>query len=117
MSTGPGNPYAGQGQAAAGGGSDKLSAAQRSKIRRLAAPKEAAEGDEAGELNIVPFLDIITNVMMFVLASITVSFTVTIDADAPKGGARGVKAQTQEESLNLTVLILEKGYFVKGRAA
>jgi len=96
---------------------NKLSAAQRSKIRRLAAPKEAAEGDEAGELNIVPFLDIITNVMMFVLASITVSFTVTIDADAPKGGARGVKAQTQEESLNLTVLILEKGYFVKGRAA
>ena len=116
MSTGPGNPYAGQGQAASGG-SDKLSAAQRSKIRRLAAPKEAEEGEEAGELNIVPFLDIITNVMMFVLASITVSFTVTIDADAPKGGARGVKAQTQEESLNLTVLILEKGYFVKGRAA
>ena len=95
----------------------KLSAAQRSKIRRLAAPKDAEEGEEAGELNIVPFLDIITNVMMFVLASITVSFTVTIDADAPKGGARGVKAQTQEESLNLTVLILTDGYYVKGRAA
>lgn len=119
MAMGPGNPYGTPPQPpqppAAGG--DKLTAAQRSKIRRLSAPKEAAEGDEAGELNIVPFLDIITNVMMFVLASISVSFTVTIDADAPKGGARGVKAATQEESLNLTVLILEKGYYVKGRAA
>jgi len=101
----------------AGNDPEKLTAAQRSKIRRLSTPKEAAEGEEAGELNIVPFLDIITNVMMFVLASITVSFTVTLDADAPKGGARGVKAATQEESLNLTVLILQDGYFVKGRAA
>ncbi|GAC1353378.1 MAG: hypothetical protein NVSMB47_05310 [Polyangiales bacterium] len=96
---------------------DKLTAAQRSKIRRLSAPREIPADEEAGELNIIPFLDIITNVLMFVLASVTVSFTVTLDADAPKGGARGVKAATQEESLNLTVLILEKGYFVKGRAA
>ncbi len=96
---------------------DKLSAAQRSRIRRLSAPKELAADEEAGELNIVPFLDIITNVLMFVLASITVSFTVTLDADAPRGPSGGVKAQTQEESLNLTVLILEKGYYLKGRAA
>jgi len=116
MSTGPRNPYDPP-RSKAQASPEKLTAAQRSKIRRLSAPKEAAEGEEAGELNIVPFLDIITNVMMFVLASITVSFTVTLDADAPKGGVRGVKAQTQEESLNLTVLILEKGYFVKGRAA
>jgi len=129
MAQGPGNPYgamppAGGYPAGPGGGGpggappnpDKLSAAQRSKIRRLATPKDAEEGEEAGELNIVPFLDIITNVMMFVLASISVSFTVTIDADAPKGG-RGVKSGPQEESLNLTVLILEKGYYVKGRAA
>ena len=95
----------------------KLTAAQRSRIRRLSAPRELAPDEEAGELNIVPFLDIITNVMMFVLASITVSFTVTLDADAPKGGAHGVRATTQDESLNLTVLVLEKGYFVKGRAA
>jgi biopolymer transport protein TolR len=96
---------------------DKLTAAQRSKIRRLSAPKELAADEEAGELNIIPFLDIITNVLMFVLASVTVSFTVTLDADAPKGGGKGVKAQQTEESLSLTVLILEGGYFVKGRSA
>ena len=49
---------------------EKLSAAQRSKIRRLSQPKELAPDEEGGELNIVPFLDIITNVMMFVLATV-----------------------------------------------
>jgi biopolymer transport protein TolR len=96
---------------------ERLTAAQRSRIRRLSAPRELAPDEEAGELNLIPFLDIITNVLMFVLASVTVSFTVTLDADAPKGGSKGVKANTQEESLSLTVLILEGGYFVKGRSA
>src|SRR5690349_1700817 len=96
---------------------NKLSAAQRSKIRRLSAPKHVDAADEAGELNIVPFLDIITNVLMFVLASITVTFTVTLDADAPKGGGKGVRAAVAEESLNLTVIIASDGYFIKGKAA
>jgi biopolymer transport protein TolR len=96
---------------------EKMSAAQRSKIRRLSAPKHVDAADEAGELNIVPFLDIITNVLMFVLASITVSFTVTLDADAPKGGGKGVRAAVAEESLNLTVIIASDGYFIKGKAA
>jgi len=55
-----------------------LSAAQRSRIRRLSQPHEPAPGDEAGELNIIPYLDIITNIMMFVLASISVSFVASI---------------------------------------
>ena len=56
---------------------EKLSAQQRSKIRRLSQPKELAPDEEGGELNIVPFLDIITNVLMFVLATVTVTFTAT----------------------------------------
>jgi len=116
------NPYApvGGGVATAGGVStpptEKLTAAQRSRIRRLSAPRELAPDEEAGELNIVPFLDIITNVLMFVLASITVSFTVSLMADAPKQGKGGV-AKIQEESLNLTVIIASDGYFIKGRSA
>ena len=51
-----------------------LSAAQRSRIRRLSQPKEPEPGDEAGELNVVPYLDIIMNILMFVLASVSVSF-------------------------------------------
>ena len=107
MANQPHNPAAGE----------KLSAAQRSKIRRLSAPKHIDPADEAGELNIIPFLDIITNVLMFVLASITVSFSVTLDADAPKGGGKGVRANVNEESLNLTVIIATDGYFMKGRSA
>jgi biopolymer transport protein TolR len=97
--------------------SDKLSAAQRSKVRRLSAPHEIDPADEAGELNIIPFLDIITNVLMFVLASITVTFTVTLDADAPKSGRGGGVRKMEEESLNLTVIVASDGYFIKGKAA
>jgi biopolymer transport protein ExbD len=118
------NPYvsAGGGGVATAGGvttpvTEKLTAAQRSKIRRLSAPRELAPDEEAGELNIVPFLDIITNVLMFVLASISVTFTVSLMADAPKQGRGGVKANVVEESLNLTVFITTDGYVIKGRAA
>jgi biopolymer transport protein ExbD len=116
------NPYVsvGGGVATAGGvttpPTNKLTAAQRSKIRRLSQPKEIAPDEEAGELNIVPFLDIITNVLMFVLASISVTFTVSLIADAPKQGRGGVAA-TPQESLNLTVLIVSGGYVIKGRGA
>jgi biopolymer transport protein TolR len=116
------NPYVsvGGGVATAGGvttpPTEKLTAAQRSKIRRLSAPKEIAPDEEAGELNIVPFLDIITNVLMFVLASISVTFTVSLIADAPKQGRGGVAA-TPTESLNLTILIVSGGYVIKGRGA
>jgi biopolymer transport protein TolR len=59
-----------------------LSAAQRSQIRRLSRPSEPEPGEEAGELNIVPYLDIITNIMMFVLASVAVAFASTIHVQA-----------------------------------
>lgn len=57
-----------------------LSACQRAKIRRLATPPEASPEDEGGELNVVPFLDIITNVLMFVLATVAITFTATIES-------------------------------------
>ena len=71
---------------------EKLSAAQRGKIRRLSQPKELAPDEEGGELNIVPFLDIITNVLMFVLATVTSTFTrddrhVPAEARWPRRGA------------------------------
>ena len=61
------------------------------------------------ELNVVPFLDILMNVMMFVLATITVTFTSTADvsppAAKPGGGATG-----------LTVLIVDDGFAIKNQA-
>jgi biopolymer transport protein TolR len=98
--------------------SSALSASQRAKIRRLSAPKELAPDEEGGELNVIPFLDIIMNVLMFVLATISVTFTATIQTSPPRaGGSRAAANQTP--SLSLTVLIVdgaaESGFSVKAR--
>jgi biopolymer transport protein ExbD len=90
---------------------EKLSAAQRSKIRRLSAPRELAPDEEGGELNIVPFLDIVMNVLMFVLATVSVTFTATIDTFPPRAGGRGATTPT----LGLTVLIVPDGFSLKAR--
>ncbi len=93
---------------------EKLSAAQRSRIRRLSQPRELAPDEEGGELNIVPFLDIITNVLMFVLATVAVTFTATIDTFPPKAGGAGARPPTTP-TLNLTVLIVPEGFSLKAR--
>ncbi len=91
---------------------EKLSAYQRSRIRRLSAPRELAPDEEGGEINIVPFLDIITNVLMFVLATVSVTFTATIDTFPPRsGGARAPSAPT----LGLTILVVPDGFSLKAR--
>lgn len=92
---------------------EKLSAAQRSRIRRLSAPKEHSPDEAGGELNIVPFLDIITNVLMFVLATISVTFTATIDTFPPRAGS-GARAPTTP-TLGLTVLVVPDGFSLKAR--
>lgn len=89
---------------------DGLSAAQRSKIRRLATPQD--EEETAGkEINVVPFLDIITNVLMFVLATIAVTFTTTIDVQM---GHPGIRAAS-EVPLSLTVLVVDEGFSLKAK--
>ncbi len=90
-----------------------LSAAQRSRIRRLSQPKEPDAGEEAGELNVVPYLDIITNVMMFVLASVSVSFIASIDTTPPSIGGGKVRADVSSKALNLAALITSQGVSLK----
>jgi biopolymer transport protein ExbD len=90
-----------------------LSAAQRAKIRRLSQPRELSPDEEGGELNIVPFLDIIMNILIFVLATVAVVFTTTIETTPPAGKSTGVRSATPKESLNLTVLIVNEGFSLK----
>jgi biopolymer transport protein TolR len=90
-----------------------LSPAQRSKIRRLSIQVEPSPGEEAGELNIIPYLDIITNILVFVLASISVIFLSSIDTSPPAIGGGKVKQQIDSKALNLTVLISNKGVTLK----
>ena len=88
-----------------------LSAGQRAKIRRLATPQEGGPEDDGGELNVVPFLDIITNVLMFVLATVAITFTATIETSPPRPGVRPPGLTT----LGLTVLVVPEGFSVKAK--
>lgn len=90
-----------------------LSAAQRSKIRRLSQPVELAPSEEGGELNIVPFLDIIVNILIFVLATVAVTFTASIETTPPASRGSGVRSEIQSEALNLTVFIVNDGLSLK----
>jgi biopolymer transport protein ExbD len=93
---------------------EALSPAQRAKIRRLAVPVEPQAGDEGGELNVVPYLDIIMNVMMFVLASVSVAFASTVPAQAAPINP-GVVRETR--ALRLTALITGQGVALKTATA
>lgn len=91
----------------------KLSAAQRGKIRRLSQPRELSPDEEGGELNIVPFLDIVVNILIFVLATVAVTFTSTIETTPPAAKGTGVRTATPTDTLNLTVLIVNEGFSLK----
>lgn len=90
-----------------------LSAAQRSRIRRLSTPKEPEAGDEAGELNVVPYLDIITNIMMFVLASVSVSFVGSVDTTPPAINSGKTRVEVSSKALNLAAFITSQGVSLK----
>ena len=72
-----------------------------------------------GELNIVPYLDILMNLIIFMLLSMTglVSFGV-LNVSAPKYAPAGAASAGAEDptkpKLLLTVLVSDKGFFVAG---
>ena len=72
---------------------------------------------ELGELNIVPYLDILMNLIMFMLLSITGLATFGIlNVSAPSYGGPTAAAQDDSDKpkLLLTVLVSKKGFFVAG---
>ncbi len=93
----------------------RLSAAQRGKIRRLSQPRELAPDEEGGELNIVPFLDIIVNILIFVLATVAVTFTTSIETNPPGTGGKGVRQEQPKKSLGLTIIIVNQGFSIKAQ--
>jgi biopolymer transport protein TolR len=88
-----------------------LTSAQKNKIRRLAIQAPKGQETEGGELNVVPFLDIITNVLMFVLATVSVTFTATIDTNPPRHGTR----PPESRALDLAVLVVPDGFSLKAQ--
>lgn len=60
----------------------------------------------------MPFLDIVMNVLMFVLATIPAVFTSTIDVEPPSTG-RGGSVRKETPSLNLNMIITNGGVSLK----
>lgn len=79
-------------------------------IHRKSKPKPHDPADGGGELNIIPFLDIVMNILMFVLASVTTVFTATIPMPAPSSGPGGGGGGSNE--INITLKITREGYIV-----
>ena len=73
--------------------------------------------EHAGELNIVPYLDIVTNLVMFMLLSMTGLITLgVVNVSAPRISAE-TQAQAQQPDqprLLLTVAISKKGFYIAG---
>ena len=92
----------------------KLSARQQTYIRKRTKEVELDPSEAAGELNIVPFLDIVTNIIMFLLATTAMVLTTCeLDAHLPAIG-RGGGGDSPETTLNLSVTVTEQGIVVAG---
>ena len=93
----------------------------RSKLRKI---RDQAEelAEEGGELNLVPFLDIVTNVIMFLLATITFAAALgDINVSSPTT-ASTAQLQNQpppepKNELNLTVSVSDKGFTIAASGA
>jgi len=75
------------------------------------------EDHDLGELNIVPYLDILMNLIMFMLLSITglAAFGI-LNVSAPSYGGPSASAQDDNDKpkLLLSVLVSKKGFYVAG---
>jgi biopolymer transport protein ExbD len=73
--------------------------------------------EHAGELNIVPYLDVVVNLVMFMLLSMTGLIALgVLNVSAPKIGGETASAAAAENQpkLLLTVAIGKQGFYVAG---
>jgi len=93
----------------------------RTKLRKI---REQAEemAEEGGELNLIPYLDIVTNVIMFLLATITFAAALgDINVSSPTTASQA-QLQNQpppepKQDLNLTVSVFDKGFTIAASGA
>jgi len=73
------------------------------------------ETEGVGELNIVPYLDIMMNLIMFMLLTMTALITLgVLNVTAPSYGPSASAGEADKNKLTLTVAITRQGFFVAG---
>lgn len=95
----------------------KLTPRQRAFVRKRTSFHDKDPSEEMGELNIVPFLDIVVNLIIFLLATTEAVLAIArIDAQLPTLGRRVGRQQLDsgETSLNLSVTVTRNGLIVSG---
>jgi biopolymer transport protein TolR len=89
----------------------------KAKFRRLREEHEE-EQEVSGELNVIPYLDVVTNIVMFLLAGMTtyqLAFgNMNITAPSRSDGGGGGETEPKEE-LNLSVFVTEGGFTIAAR--
>lgn len=93
----------------------KLSPRQRTYIRKRAHKHDLDPSEMVGELNIVPFLDIVVNLIMFLLATTeAVLLIAQIESDLPRIARGRASNQPVQTPLNLNVTVTDAGALVTG---
>jgi biopolymer transport protein TolR len=107
---------AGSGSGSYGTGSQTFSAAQLSYVRRK---RKLPEEQEMGELNIVPYLDIMVNLIMFLLVTQATMVSLgVIDVTAPSYAIAGASPGgeiAKGADLKLTIGVSVDGYYIAAK--
>src|ERR1700749_1287699 len=92
----------------------------RTKLRKIREQGEEM-AEEGGELNLIPYLDIVTNVIMFMLATTTFAAALgDINVSSPTTSAAtqlNTPPPEPKNDLNLTVSVSDKGFTIAASGA
>ena len=87
----------------------------RAATRRMRDHNEEIE-EEAGELNLVPYMDIVTNIIIFLLASVVNQVALgNVNVSSPTisaGGASAADTPPEKPPLNLTISVGGTGFTI-----
>jgi len=87
----------------------------RNAIRRLRTEHDELD-EETSEINLVPYMDIVTNIIIFLLASVVTQVPLgNINVSVPTiGSGPGETTPEEKKPLNLTVTLAANGFIIAG---
>jgi biopolymer transport protein TolR len=91
----------------------------RAAMRRLKAEHDELD-EETSEINLVPYMDIVTNIIIFLLASVVTQVPLgNINVSSPTigSGPADVAAEKEKPPLNLTITVAANGFIIGGSGA